>query len=203
MFQTTHQWYIRYKPMNTFPPFQTPEVSDRWSGLRQILSPWILRFFPWTRCQTFHGVAGVAPIFRPSLISLICCFHHFPSFSITFHHFPSLSIIFHHFPSFSIIFHHFPSFSIIFHHFPSLSITFHHFPSFSITFHHFPSLSIIFHLPTFSSCFFFKCGSRCRVFSSNLSMGWSETDMEFPIFQDFCTTGHSMEIYGIPSGKLT
>jgi hypothetical protein len=34
-------------------------------------------------------------------------------------------------------------------------------------------------------------------------MGWSETDMEFPIFQDFCTTGHSMEIYGIPSGKLT
>ena len=115
----------------------------------------------------------------------------------------AVSIIFHHFPSLSIIFHHFPSFSIIFHHFPSFSITFHHFPSFSITFHHFPSLSIIFHLPTFSSCFFFKCGSRCRVFSSNLSMGWSETDMEFPIFQDFCTTGHSMEIYGIPSGKLT
>ena len=109
MFQTTHQWYIRYKPMNTFPPFQTPEVSDRWSGLRQILSPWILRFFPWTRCQTFHGVAGVAPIFRPSLISLICCFHHFPSFSITFHHFPSLSITFHHFPSFSIIFNSYVS----------------------------------------------------------------------------------------------
>ena len=106
----------------------------------------------------------MAPIFRPSLISLICCFHHFPSFSIIFHHFPSFSIIFHHFPSFSITFHHFPSFSITFHHFPSLSITFHHFPSFSIIFHHFPSFSIIFHLPTFSSCFFLNVEADVEFF---------------------------------------
>ena len=148
----------------------------------------ILRFLPWTRCQTFHGVAGVAPIFRPSLISLICCFHHLPSFSIIFHHFPSFAIICHHFPSFSIIFHHFPSFSIIFHHFPSFSIIFHHFPSFPS-----PNFFIL----------FLNVEADVWFFSSNLSLGSSETDMEFPIFQDFCTTHHSMEIYGITIMILT